>query len=141
LKTEWIHALEGGILIGIAVSLMLFWNGRVTGISGIVYGVVKPMKGNLSWRLYFLLGLVAGGLVLRILKIDAFASSLSTGYWTTAMAGLLVGFGTVLGSGCTSGHGICGMSRLSLRSFVATALFIVFGILSVFAFKKIGILI
>ncbi|HBI22271.1 MAG TPA: YeeE/YedE family protein [Legionella sp.] len=140
MSIEWVQAFWGGILIGVSVSLMLLWHGRVTGISGILYGTINPVQGDKSWRFYFLSGLFIGGLTLYYLKPDSFNGSLPTSNWTVVTAGLLVGFGTVLGSGCTSGHGVCGISRLSRRSLVATMLFIGFGILSVFALKKVGIL-
>jgi uncharacterized protein len=140
MNVEWVQALWGGILIGVSVSLMLLLNGRVTGISGILYGLINPIRGEKIWRLYFLVGLFVGGWTLYYLKPNSFDGSLPTSNWTIVTAGLLVGFGTVLGSGCTSGHGVCGISRLSKRSLVATMIFIGFGILSVFALKKFGIL-
>ena len=140
MNIEWLHALWGGVLIGIAVSLMLIWNGRVTGISGIVYGLMNPVKKDLSWRLYFVGGMVVGGLTLAMMMPNAFGHPLPTADWTVGVAGLLVGFGTVLGSGCTSGHGVCGISRLSPRSIVATGLFIGFGIAAVFALRSWGVL-
>lgn len=138
MNPDWIHALEGGLLIGSAVSLMLLLNGRVTGISGIIYGSLKPVRGDFAWRLSFIGGLLFGGLVLRLLNPDFFSAGLSPTNGTAAFAGLLVGFGTVLGSGCTSGHGICGLSRLSIRSIVATATFILSGIITVFLVKHLG---
>jgi len=140
MNTEWLHALWGGILIGISVSLMLLWNGRVTGISGIAYGLLSPVRGDVAWRLYFLGGLIAGGLTLHLLKPDLFVGSPSTPDSTVLIAGLLVGFGTVLGSGCTSGHGVCGISRMSPRSLVATTLFIATGILAVLLLKSAGVI-
>lgn len=132
--------LIGGLLIGASVSLMLYLNGRVTGISGILYGAtVTPTKGDRAWRWYFISGMLVGGLILKLLKPDAFSGNLPTQDWTVVVAGLLVGFGTVLGSGCTSGHGVCGTSRLSPRSLAATITFIVAGILAVFIFRKLGI--
>lgn len=140
MPAEWTHALWGGLLIGISVSLMLLWNGRVTGISGIVYGLLSPFKGDKGWRWSFVLGLLAGGLTLRLLRPEAFTGALPTADWTVGVSGLLVGFGTVLGSGCTSGHGVCGISRLSPRSIVATILFVTSGFLAVAVFKRWGIL-
>lgn len=132
-----INALIGGVLIGLAVSLMLLFNGRVTGISGIIGGVVKPNKGDLDWRLSFIAGLLFGGVVLKALKPEAFVQ-LSNAQWVDyVIAGLLVGFGTLLGNGCTSGHGVCGISRMSIRSILATVTFIAFGILSVILFKSL----
>ncbi len=140
MNIEWVHALWGGVLIGLAVSLMLLWNGRVTGISGIIYGLLTPVPGDRAWRLYFIFGLVGGGWTLQLLRPETFSGVLATENWTVGAAGLLVGFGTVLGSGCTSGHGVCGMSRLSPRSLVATGVFISSGVLSVLILKKLGIL-
>ena len=141
MQQDWINALFGGVIIGIAVSLMLLLSGRVTGISGIINGVLVPIKGETSWRILFIGGLFLGGLTLKILNPNAFSGSLTSEPWTTAMAGLLVGFGTVLGSGCTSGHGVCGISRLSARSLVATILFIAAGVVAVAIFRKIGVLV
>ena len=132
--------LLGGLLIGAAVSLMLYLNGRVTGVSGIIYGATAtPTKGDRAWRWFFISGMLVGGLILRILKPDAFSGGLLTQDWTLVAAGLLVGFGTVLGSGCTSGHGVCGTSRLSTRSVAATVTFILAGVLAVFVFRKLGV--
>lgn len=130
-----INAIIGGVLIGLAVSLMLLFNGRVTGISGILGGIIRPQKNDLNWRLAFVGGLLFGGIILRFLKPDAFiqvSSALKIDY---VIAGLLVGFGTLLGNGCTSGHGVCGISRLSIRSIIATLTFILFGVISVLIFK------
>lgn len=129
------NALAGGALIGLAVSWMLLGNGRVTGISGILNGVLSPAKGDTLWRIFFLLGLWAGGLVLFWGDPSWVTPSFSS-KTQLAVAGLLVGFGTVMGSGCTSGHGVCGLSRLSPRSIVATLLFISAGILSVYLVRS-----
>ena len=137
---SWLNPLLGGALIGLAVSLTLFFNGRVAGISGIIYGLLHPLKGDITWRLYFILGMLSGGLILQLTNPSVFDGALAIPEWTVAAAGLLVGFGTVLGSGCTSGHGVCGISRLSLRSIVATVIFVAFGILTVLVIKKIGLL-
>lgn len=129
------NAVIGGILIGLAVSLMLLFNGRVTGISGIIGGIIKPQKNDLSWRVAFVGGLLFGGVILQKLIPSAFiqlSSALPVDYM---IAGTLVGFGTLLGNGCTSGHGVCGISRLSVRSIIATLTFIVFGMISVLIFK------
>ncbi len=141
MQPDWINALIGGVIIGTAVSLMLLWNGRVTGISGIVNGIVSPIKGDTFWRISFITGLIAGGFIMKSVKAETFSGGLSTDLWTTIVAGVLVGFGTTLGSGCTSGHGICGISRLSLRSIVATIIFILTGMGSVLLFRKLGVLI
>lgn len=139
MNIEWIWALAGGILIGIAVSLMLLFNGRVTGISGIIYGLMNPVRGDNAWRLYFIAGLFGGGLVLNLINPEAFHNTVSSSDAAVILAGLLVGFGTILGSGCTSGHGVCGLSRLSVRSVIATLTFIVSGILFVTLFKSLGV--
>lgn len=138
MSQEWIKALLGGVLIGISVSLMLLWNGRVTGISGIINGIISPVKGDTLWRFLFIAGLFLGGLVMKQMNPKVFENTISTEIWTTIVAGLLVGFGTILGSGCTSGHGVCGISRMSLRSLVATIVFMAAGIAAVFTFKKLG---
>ncbi|MBC7467018.1 MAG: YeeE/YedE family protein [Bdellovibrio sp.] len=141
MMNDYILALVGGALIGLAVSVMLLFNGRVTGISGIFYGaVVKPVQNDKTWRWYFIFGLLIGGLILQFFYPTAFSLGLKEESWTVVVAGLLVGFGTVLGNGCTSGHGVCGISRLSIRSILATVTFIVAGILSVYIFRQIGVL-
>jgi uncharacterized membrane protein YedE/YeeE len=140
MTNDWIMALAGGALIGISVSLMLLWNGRVTGISGIVNGVLTPVKNDTLWRWFFIVGLILGGFVTKQFKSDVFSGSLNTDDWTIVVAGLLVGFGTVLGSGCTSGHGVCGISRFSPRSLVATLVFIAAGVIAVTLFRQLGVL-
>jgi len=125
-------ALFGGILIGLSASAMLLLDGKIAGISGILGGVLKPVKGDTLWRICFLAGLFAGGLLLRILLPGAFDFGLIRPFPILIIAGLLVGFGTRLGSGCTSGHGVCGVSRLSPRSLVATGTFIVTGAFAVY---------
>jgi uncharacterized protein len=130
-----VNALLGGVLIGIAVSLMMLFNGRVTGISGILAGIVKPARGDLDWRVSFLFGLLLGGVALLFWRPEAFVQQSSAGWGDYVFAGLLVGFGTLLGNGCTSGHGVCGISRMSVRSVMATVTFIFFGILSLLVFK------
>jgi uncharacterized membrane protein YedE/YeeE len=139
MNQDWINALLGGVLIGVSVSLMLFWNGRVTGISGIINGALSPVKGDTQWRLLFVAGLFLGGLVMGQLNPKIFENTMSSEIWTTVVAGLLVGFGTILGSGCTSGHGICGVSRLSPRSLLATGIFMFFGILTVWVMNRWGL--
>lgn len=130
-----VNALIGGTLIGFAVSAMLFFNGRVTGISGIIGGIFRASKTDLAWRLFFVAGLFSGGFLLQFMDRDVFLQISSAKWFDYTAAGILVGFGTLMGSGCTSGHGVCGISRLSIRSLFATFTFIIFGILSVFLFK------
>ena len=130
-----VNAILGGVLIGLAASLMMLFNGRVTGISGIIAGIIQPKKFDTGWRVSFLGGLLLGGLVLVILRPEALIQESSAKWGDYVFAGALVGFGTLLGNGCTSGHGVCGISRFSVRSLMATITFITFGILSLFVFK------
>ena len=129
-------ALVGGILIGIAAAMLLLLNGRVAGISGILGGLLKPTPGDIGWRAAFVVGLIAAPLaytlfaVLPRLQIDA-------SYGALVLAGLLVGIGTRYGSGCTSGHGVCGLSRLSPRSLVATLIFMGAGFATVFVIRHL----
>lgn len=132
---EWIMALIGGLLIGLSVTLMLWLNGRVTGIAGIIYGLFNPVTGDRAWRGYFISGLILGGLAMTLVKADAFENQLVTNPAQAIIAGLLVGFGTILGSGCTSGHGVCGLSRFSVRSLVSTLIFMFFGVLIVYVIR------
>ncbi len=132
IPSDWIRALLGGALIGVSASLMLAFNGRVTGISGIVGGLVHPSAGDVAWRALFVAGLIAGGIVAVFTLPGAFTGA-STGIGTALVAGLLVGVGTRVGNGCTSGHGVCGVSRLSVRSIAATLTFIGTGALVVLA--------
>lgn len=134
-----LFALAGGVLIGVAVTLMLLFNGRVTGISGIIGHALRLPKTDLSWRVAFFMGLLAGGVILRFAAPEVFVNTSDRSLATVAIAGFLVGFGTLLGGGCTSGHGVCGISRFSLRSILATITFIAFGILSVWALKVMGV--
>ncbi len=138
MSNDWTLALLGGGLIGLSVSLMLLWNGRVTGIAGIINGTLTPQKGDTAWRWYFVGGLLTGGLILKFVYPQTLSGVEGTGIWRVILAGLLVGFGTILGSGCTSGHGVCGISRLSPRSLVATVIFILAGIVTVTLFRRAG---
>jgi uncharacterized protein len=129
-------AVLGGVLIGVAASALLLLNGRVLGISGIVGGLLPPRGGDVQWRLWFIAGLLVPPLALglsRTMAAPAFPSSL----WLTILAGVLVGFGARMGSGCTSGHGICGIARLSKRSIVATVSFVLSGFLTVYLLRHV----
>jgi uncharacterized membrane protein YedE/YeeE len=130
-------SLVGGAIIGIAVSLMLLFNGRVTGISGIIGGTLAPKSNDTFWRVTFILGLLAGGFILQFVLPEAFEINSNARTIDYIIAGLLVGFGTLLGNGCTSGHGVCGISRFSVRSIMSTVTFITFGVISVLLFKLI----
>jgi uncharacterized membrane protein YedE/YeeE len=127
-----VAALIGGILIGLSAAAMLLLEGKIAGISGICAGVLSPAKGETAWKLSFVAGLLAGGIVLRTFLPSAFDFGIVRPYGALMIAGLLVGFGTRLGNGCTSGHGVCGISRLSPRSIVATITFIASGALTVY---------
>ncbi len=122
----------GGALIGLAAALMLFGLGRIAGISGIFGGLLLPKLGDVGWRLSFVLGLVLGGALMFQIAPAMFAVHIDRSLATIVVAGLLVGVGTRMGNGCTSGHGVCGISRLSPRSLVATVTFMATGALTVF---------
>lgn len=129
-------ALLGGLLIGLAAAALLLVNGRILGVSGIAGGLLQPRAADSGWRLAFVAGLLVPPLLLGIsqtINAPTFAGSL----WLVALAGLLVGFGSRMGSGCTSGHGICGMARLSKRSIVATACFMLTGFLTVYLTRHV----
>lgn len=127
-----ISSLLGGILIGLSTSMLLLFNGRVAGISGIFGGLLIPKPGEVAWRALFLAGVLAGSLVIVLFYPTAFPREAARSLPVVAVAGLLVGFGTRLGNGCTSGHGVCGLSRLSARSTVATVVFMTSGVASAF---------
>jgi uncharacterized protein len=140
---DWINftpwtALTGGILLGIASAAFILLNGRVLGISGIVGGLLAPRRGDIGWRLSFLLGLLLAPTALTLLAPGLIrAPRIDAGTLTLIAAGLLVGFGTRYGSGCTSGHGVCGLSRLSPRSLVATLAFMAAGFATVFVIRHV----
>jgi len=125
-----VSSLLGGMLIGLSATLLLLCNGRVAGISGILGGVVGPARGSVGWRALFLLGLAGTGAVAGRLWPAAFQGA-PRSLLVAVVAGLLVGFGTQLGGGCTSGHGVCGISRRSGRSLLATLTFVATGIATV----------
>ena len=133
--TPW-ASLAGGLLIGLATAMLLLLNGRIAGISGIVGGLLRPAPGDRAWRLAFVLGLAGAPLVYRLfwplpeVQVDAGGPLLIA-------AGLLVGIGTRYGSGCTSGHGVCGLSRLSPRSLVATIAFMLAGFATVYLIRHV----
>jgi uncharacterized membrane protein YedE/YeeE len=132
-----IPSLLGGMMLGLAATLYVLLHGRILGISGIVSGLVHPKKEDWSWRLAFIIGLITAPFlaalffgILPVIEVDA-------SWLTVIIAGLLVGFGVQDGSGCTSGHGICGLSRLSPRSLVATLSFMTAGFLVVFIIRHL----
>jgi uncharacterized membrane protein YedE/YeeE len=131
-------ALAGGALIGASASALLVLNGRIAGISGIVGGVLRPRTSETAWQRSFIAGLLAGGLLLAWCLPESIAprdTRVPTG--VVALAGLLVGFGTQLGSGCTSGHGVCGIGRMSLRSVAAVVTFMTTGAIAAFFVRHI----
>jgi uncharacterized protein len=133
--TPW-SSLIGGVLIGVAAALLLWCTGRIAGISGIVGALLRPVRGDIAWRIAFVAGLVGAPLLyalfaaLPVPRIDA-------GMPLLIGAGLLVGIGTRYGAGCTSGHGVCGLSRLSPRSAAATVAFMVAGFATVFVARHV----
>jgi len=135
MSVDWTHftpwaSLAGGILIGLAAAMLVLLNGRIAGISGIVGGLLAPRRGETAWRLAFVAGLLAAPLVMLLLGASV-TPRIDAGFGTLMVAGLLVGVGTSYGSGCTSGHGVCGLSRLSPRSLAATAAIMLAGIATV----------
>jgi uncharacterized membrane protein YedE/YeeE len=136
--TPW-ASLSGGILLGVASAFFILVNGRVLGISGILGGLMPPKPGDTGWRIAFLLGMLAAPLVYGLLAPEGFAKAprIDAGFASIVAAGLLVGLGTRYGSGCTSGHGVCGLSRLSPRSLVATLAFMGAGFAMVFVVRHI----
>lgn len=120
----------GGVLIGLSAAMVMLFQGRIAGISGIFGGLLAPRPGEIGWRLAFVGGLVVGGVVMAFLHPGGFAVEVSRSPAAVVAAGLIVGFGTRLGSGCTSGHGVCGISRLSGRSIAATLTFMGTGALT-----------
>jgi uncharacterized protein len=133
-----LSALAGGVVIGLAASLLWLLGGRTAGVSGILGGVVPPLRAGWEWRALFLGGLLAGGLLLQFLapaRLEIPPRSLPL----LAIAGLLVGFGTRLAGGCTSGHGVCGLARLSRRSLLATVVFMVVAMITVTLLRLGGV--
>ncbi|HSH74005.1 MAG TPA: YeeE/YedE family protein [Methylophilaceae bacterium] len=136
--TPW-PAFTGGLLIGLAAAVLILFNGRIAGVSGILLKLIKltwPQREEWLWRLLFIAGLVISPLIFRLFA-PLPAAQADAGIWLLAIAGVLVGLGTSYGGGCTSGHGVCGLSRLSLRSLVATLLFMASGIAAVFIVRHL----
>jgi uncharacterized membrane protein YedE/YeeE len=129
-------ALIGGAFIGLAAVVLLWCNGRIAGISGIVSGLLRPKKGDSGWRISFVIGLLLGAACYLWLAPPAFEPRTGFSNLKLIAAGLLVGIGTGLGNGCTSGHGVCGIARLSMRSIIATATFLGMGMLTVYLLAR-----
>jgi uncharacterized protein len=130
----------GGMLIGLSAAALLVLTGRIAGISGVIGGLMRPgsdpaARGDKRWRLAFFVGLLVGGALLRLLYPAAFGGAVSRSTPVLVVAGLLVGFGTRLGNGCTSGHGVCGVSRFSRRSIAATMTFMATAALTVWVVR------
>ena len=142
MSVDWTHftpwsSLAGGILIGLAAAMLVLLNGRIAGISGIVGGLLAPRRGETAWRLAFVAGLLAAPPVMLLLGASV-TPRIDAGFGTLMVAGLLVGVGTSYGSGCTSGHGVCGLSRLSPRSLAATAAFMLAGMATVYVARHLA---
>ncbi|HCL4246237.1 YeeE/YedE family protein [Pseudomonas aeruginosa] len=137
--TEFIpvSGLVGGMLIGVASVLMLWGTGRIAGISGIFGGLLTPARGDIAWRAFFVAGMLLGGLLWPLISGEPLPVELQVSWPLMLLAGVLVGFGTRLGSGCTSGHGVCGIGRLAPRSMVATAVFMASAFLTTFIIHHI----
>lgn len=133
-----ISALLGGALIGVSVSVLLLLNGRMAGISGIMNGVFVAPKKEEVWRILFLVGLVLGAMLFQFITQDSLSVRENYPLWLIVCGGFFVGFGTRMGSGCTSGHGICGIANFSKRSIFATLTFMASGMLTVFTLKFFG---
>ena len=127
-----VASLIGGVFIGLSASAMLLFNGKIAGISGIVGGLVGLRKNDTLWRAAFVAGLVTGGFILRLVAPEAFEFGIIRSTGALVLAGFMVGLGARVGNGCTSGHGVCGVSRFSPRSIVATVIFIVVGAAGVY---------
>lgn len=135
--TPW-TALAGGILLGIASAAFVLLNGRVLGISGILGGLLAPRRGDIGWRVSFLAGLLLSPAAMALLAPHLIPTPrIDAGHLAIVAAGLLVGLGTRYGSGCTSGHGVCGLSRLSPRSLAATVAFMVTGFITVYIVRHL----
>lgn len=135
--TTWLTALAGGVLIGLSATLLLWLNGRVAGVSGILNGVLLPKVGEVGWRVMFLVGLVVAAGLYMALVPGAPQPRTEFSRAGLVVAGLLVGFGTRMGNGCTSGHGVCGLGRLSTRSLVAVATFMATAIVTTFLVRHV----
>jgi uncharacterized membrane protein YedE/YeeE len=141
MNIDWMHftplaSLGGGLLIGLGAAVLLLANGRIAGISGIAGGLLRPARGDIGWRLAFLLGLLAAPLIWLAMRAMPPAQIDDTP-GLLALSGLLVGLGTRFGNGCTSGHGVCGIARLSPRSLVATGCFMLAGFVTVFVVRHL----
>ncbi|HEX7666836.1 MAG TPA: YeeE/YedE family protein [Polyangiaceae bacterium] len=131
-------AFVGGAFIGLAAAVLFGTAGKIAGISGIFGGALVPKEGDTAWRWAFLAGLVLTGVLLQVGHPPAFADPIAQPTWITIVAGALVGAGTQIGNGCTSGHGVCGISRFSKRSIVAVLVFMTSAVVTVFVMRQLG---
>ncbi len=141
MQIDWNHftpwaALGGGLLLGLAAAAFILLHGRILGISGIVGGLIRPRRKDIAWRIAFVLGMLAAP-VLHRLMVGVHEVRIDASWGMVVLAGLLVGVGTRYGSGCTSGHGVCGLSRLSPRSLAATLAFMGAGFVTVYAIRHV----
>ena len=141
MQIDWTHftpwlSLGGGIELGLAAAMFVLLNGRILGISGIVGGLFRPRSGDVAWRIAFVLGLLAAPWAF-VAVAEPVAPRIDAGWGMVILAGLMVGIGTRYGAGCTSGHGVCGLSRMSPRSLVATLSFMAAGFATVFAIRHV----
>ncbi|OZI19278.1 YeeE/YedE [Bordetella genomosp. 9] len=141
MNIDWVHftplsALSGGLLIGLAATLLVLGNGRIAGVSGILGGLLDTTSGDRAWRAAFVIGLFAGPWIFKLFSALP-AITITATPPVLILAGLLVGFGTRYASGCTSGHGVCGLSRGSIRSLAATGTFMAAGFLTVFVIRRL----
>lgn len=132
-----ISSLIGGALIGVSAVLLLWLNGRIAGISGIFHGLFPPHKNDFTWRILFIAGLISGSFIYYFLPQIHFIPRTHYPIFLLILSGFLVGIGTRMSGGCTSGHGVCGIARMSIRSFVAVIVFFIFGILSVYLVRHV----
>lgn len=134
-----VAGLIGGIIVGLAATMLLWFNGRIAGISGIFNGMITiRRKGDVLWRALFILGMVAGGVAHQLFYLDEPTfEPLGAPIWVLILGGLIVGYGTSMGSGCASGHGVCGLGRLSKRSLVAVLVFLSTGILTTYIIEHV----
>ena len=142
MQIDWISftpipSLIGGMILGVAAALYMLLHGRILGISGIVSGLLNPQKGDVDWRVSVVLGMMSAPILAAVILDMHTIQVIDSDWFSIMVAGLLVGFGAQYGSGCTSGHGICGLSRLSPRSMVATMLFMFSGFMATFIIRHI----
>jgi uncharacterized membrane protein YedE/YeeE len=132
-----ISAFSGGLLIGLSAVLLLLYTGRIAGISGMMGGLIQAPRAEIYWRIAFLAGIVLGAFLLHLLMPELNRPRENFPVWLLALGGFLVGFGTRLGNGCTSGHAVCGIARFSIRSIVATCTFMISGFATVFVIRHL----